>query len=1123
MKQKKIAAKQLSKTFDSLPLLHNSLIITDKFLKKIDTSFFSVDELNAKIIFKKPIVTDSLVLTYRLLNFKFDSVYFHKNPSLQSPLHGFAINSFEYKPEEQSLKSALDLGSGLNYNGSYSRGLQFGNSQSLVTNSSFNLQMSGKIASDVTVTAAMTDNNIPIQPDGNTAQIQDFDKIYIKVQRRNTLLTAGDFDFQKPNSYFLNAQKKLEGLQVQSLDTFKNKSQNSITIAGAISKGKYARNIFQGTEGNQGPYRLTGTNGETFIIVLAGSEKVYINGQLLKRGAENDYTLDYNLGELIFTPNRLITKDARIQVEFQYSDKNYLRTTLFAADEFKINKWKFRLNLYNEADAANQPQQTLTTDEKKMLQSVGDSIQNALIGSSSSTAYDVNKILYRKIDTTLSGIKDSIFVFSVNKDSTLYNVSFSYFGAGLGDYEQLKIAANGRVYGWVGKHKGSYLPMVKIIAPNKQTVITAAADFQNDVQKFNVEAAVSEFDPNTLSSKNNSLHTGIALHFNDEQKWNVAKNIFAVKPQTQVGYEFVQNNFKPVENFRTIEFTRDWNLTNTKNYNQQIMNAGLQLNFKHNIGLQYTANALLMDSVYKGFKHNLKTTINQSSWNFSAGGSYLNFTNQKINGSYMRPEAHLSKFICKKKIKTGFNWNREWNQQKVNDTMTRNSFAFDNVDWFAQSNDSTKNKFALTASRRWDNAVVNHQFKQNAKADAASFSWQMNQLENQHLTLTASYRQLKIADTTITSQRSENTALGRINYQARILKGLIHFETLYELATVQEPKRQYTYLKVPDGTGHYAWHDLNSDGVQQLNEFTESDFQNNLSYERILIPTTQYVKANQALWNQTLNIEPANFFAEKYGSKKWMNRLVLQSNLQLTKKSLAAAGIKSYEPFSKINDSLQVSDLELFSTTLFINRNHPKWSMDAGYIDNTQKSLLQYGFETRTKKDWTLHTKLGLGSKFNNTNTFILGNKGNTAQYVFTQNYLLKYFLIEPKLNVYPNRNLRFSFAASLKNIVNTALQGGDSASVKKITAELKWNILNKSVLNFSTSIAQVTYNKATNTNVAYAILEGLQPGANYLWSVSLERKLAGNIEMSINYDGRKTGTSGKIIHTGKASLRALF
>ena len=667
--QKKISTKFSVVKIDSLPILLQSFKILDNKGLAIDSSHFILDEIHGKIIFKNKVLPDSVWVKYRLINFKTDSVFYHKNPLFQNPIHGFAMNPFEYKPAEQSLKSLLDVGSGLNYGGSYTRGLQFGNSQSLVSNSSFNLQMSGKIANDVTVTAAMTDNNIPIQPDGNTAQIQDFDKIYIKLNRKNTTLIAGDYDLQKPNAYFLNVYKKLLGAIVTSTDSLKGNKQNNITVAGAISKGKYARNIFQGTEGNQGPYRLTGSNGETFIIVLAGSEKVYINGQLLKRGAENDYTLDYNLGELIFTPNRLITKDARIQVEFQYSDKNYLRTTLFAADEFKMKNWTFRMNLYNEADAANQPQQALTTQEKKLLNSIGDSIQNALIGSSNATSYDVNKILYRKVDTTLNAIKDSIFIFSVNKDSVLYNVSFSYFGAGLGDYEQLKIAANGRVYGWVGKHKGSYLPMVKIIAPNKQTVITASADFKNDVQKFNVEAAVSQFDPNTLSSVNNSNHTGIAFHLNDEQKWNVAKNIFADKPQTQVGYEFVQNNFKPVENFRTIEFTRDWNLTNTKNYNQQIMNAGLQLNFKHNIGLQYAANALLMDSVYKGFKHNLKTSITQNLWNFSAGGSYLNFTNQKINGSYFRPEAHLSKFIFKKKIKIGLNWSREWNQQKVNDTI----------------------------------------------------------------------------------------------------------------------------------------------------------------------------------------------------------------------------------------------------------------------------------------------------------------------------------------------------------------------------------------------------------------------------------------------------------------------
>jgi hypothetical protein len=252
-------------------------------------------------------------------------------------------------------------------NGSIVRGFTLGSNRDLVLQSGFNLQLSGNLTKDVEVVASLTDENIPIQPEGNTQTLQEIDKIFIQVKSKNLFATFGDYDigyqfsdeknlYFKDTPEFASLRRRLQGGKFQG--EFEGgflKTRNTFAIAS--SRGKFATNYFNGIDGLQGPYKLTGQNGERDIIIIAGTEKVYVDGELMMRGESNDYVIDYSTAEITFTPNRLITSASRITVDFQYTDRKYARNFFGIVSDnlFLDEKFNFTVSYFYDADNKNAP------------------------------------------------------------------------------------------------------------------------------------------------------------------------------------------------------------------------------------------------------------------------------------------------------------------------------------------------------------------------------------------------------------------------------------------------------------------------------------------------------------------------------------------------------------------------------------------------------------------------------------------------------------------------------------------------------------------------------------------------------------------------------------------------
>lgn len=1098
---------------DSLPVVLSSLKL-ESLSQNRETPVYKIKGATYSfIVFERPL-KDSLKLSYSFIPLNLNKNYSHKDstliiPSLSTPYHTV------YQVQSQTDFKPFD---GLNSKGSISRAISIGSNQDAVLTSSLNLQLAGKLGKGTEIRASITDNNIPVQSDGYSQQLREFDRVYIELENQDFgLLRAGDYNMIGKDNYFLQFDKRISGAGIYSNVSW---DDNSIPfqLEGGIARGKFTRNRFAGQEGNQGPYKLTGANGERFVIIISGSEKVYIDGVLMKRGQQFDYVMDYNAGEIIFTNLQPITKEKRIAVEFQYTEQNFLRSVAFGSVGFKNSSLSTRVQFYSEQDSKNQSlTEDLSDAEKLILNSVGDDLNNATISTIFPSAFSEGLLVYELRDSL--GF-DSILVFSQDTTQPLYQASFSFLGQNQGNYQLSQSQANGRVFKWVapinGVKQGSYSPVKQLVAPNQLQIFT----FQNDWaisenQNLKFDLAFSKNDINLFSDINKGNDIGAA-----------GKALYSVKGKLKkwewfgdLNIEFNQENFRTIERIRRVEFARDWNLP--LEYNGATQMTGAEIGIKKGrTKIAYGLDFLQINS-FSGFKNKFISQAKTEKQIINIQGSWLS-TSDSIGSSQFLREQLFYRYNFNSNLWAGVKSIGEYNVRRItsNNSLLGSSYAFLQNDAFVGYGDTAASFAEVFYSNRRDDTASSGLYKNFSQANTYGLKSTLKTNFNSTLQFFLNSRNLKIF--LPQEQEIDRTLSSRVNYVQRFFKNAVISTTFYESGAGREARRNFSYVEVPAGTGTYTHTDYNGNGLKELDEFEIAPNPDQAKFIRVFTPSNEYVRTNINKFGQNLNIKAPYQWKNLDGFRNKLAYFSLLLNYQLDRKTLLDGNQNNLNPFKEIeNDTLIVSLNNTSRATVFFNRSSSIFGLDYTYLVVDNRNLLSFGVEKRATIENSINLRYRFQDPFLFRTTVKVVDKSNLSQNFGTRNFSISELGNSYSLSYQANDKFLIKGSFLWNNQMGDSDENA-SLNQQNFGFELNYNLAESVNLIAVSNYILNSFEGEANSPLGFDMLDGLRPGKNGTWNLSLQRTIRKNILVSLSYNGR---ISENIlpINTGSLQVKAFF
>lgn len=1086
--------------------LPDSLIISNSIRVYVSNqlqpeSAYHVDAISGELRFTEIIeINIPIRIEYKVYPFELEEEYYHHKMHRQL----FGIDTKSQIDRSINKEDTLNYASKLNKSGSITRGISVGNTQGLKVNSALNINVSGKVGENIEVLAALTDQSTPIQPEGTTQNLQEIDKVFVKIKSPHFSATMGDFNISYSGSQFAQYNRKLQGVMGEG--SFEN---ISIKASGAVTRGKYRSIKFQGQEGNQGPYQLKGNRGQVNIIVLAGTERVYIDGERMTRGESHDYTIDYSSAQITFTRRQLITSESRIIVDFQYSDEQYRRNLYSSYLKTNLGHGlSINTTFLHESDDKDNPLDfTLKDDYLDVLSTAGDNQLKARI--SGATFVGENKGRY-----TLT--KDSVYVYQGENEGN-YNVTFSDVGDDSGSYTY----KGSGIFEYTGKGQGRYDPIIILPTPSTHSILDIDIQF-NPLRFLSLtsEFAISNYDQNTFSTIDDSNNQGIAQHYKLSLQPD-SMRVFGMNVGSfnlSALYKHLNRRFNSLDRIDEIEYNRKWDLPQSSETSAEQV---IQLN-----GSYIPATFLKLNGEYgtnkRGVVFNSKRWSLHENFNLSSFPS-IEYKIESINSHDILNHQHSEWIRHKGKIdytldvfNPFMNYERETKKENWTDSLYT-GFRFDDVELGMNLHPSDHINSIFSFSQRNESNYVNRdQFEKKSLAKTFNTKTSFN-YKSFTTNLVFTHREMNYFSKDDTDIKTD---LAELQMQWSSFHRALNVSLNYQISNTATAKKERVYIKVNEGEGNYRFD-------KDLNEYVNDPLGN---FILRILTTDQFEPVAELKTVSRLQFEPSHFYKSKPNEQKSFFRKGLEAFSSDTYFTLEERSQYPdvYDVYFFNMDKFQSPEYTILGTTYFRE--------DIFMFKRNRDFSLRYRFEKRNE----LNNQYLQGGeeRQEHKNSFrfnfrFLDNFSSQTEY--TRKHISRYFnytgrqnrdifshLIESDVSFRPSSVLEFSLKGRFSSEKDVEYDDPTEVNSYALIPQFNYSIRNRG--RFRSELEWSYVNSSPSGRlIPYEMALGRSVGYSTRWDIRFDYRISDVIMATVSYSGRNEPDRDQLIHAGKAQVTASF